>query len=372
MSSPTNTIIGLGVALGLTLIWAISVQIKLGTLQPEQPEQPNVFTEFLKKWVVGFLKTWFGLIPYVYLLAGPIIDAINSQFMYTKASIVGVLSVLITSIFGSDKFASISKSIIGMFPPIYSPSGVPDVPNHWNWWMIIVYFIVTIAIFVPIIIGKLQGWAWGSSLALGSLFILTILAGNNLLGSTTGEALPYRPGLSGWFSGIARTDICVTPGLESLQTRVMPVGILLSTSILSSHLFESIDTGNKDNAIGSGLLAGLSFSIEFAILISQGCLTDYKYGWFSPILSLLVGTGAGAAAYYTMKTVGQESFTSSSSDGGVFHPPPAPEKKTTQGKSDTKIIVGPEADTSEPVNDQDAFVCEAYKDGELVTSTLVE
>ena len=38
-----------------------------------------------------------------------------------------------------------------------------------------------------------------------------------------------------------------------------------------------------------------------------------------------------------------------------------------------QILVGGQQNTSAPVDDdQDAFVCEAYKDGELITSTIVE
>lgn len=364
--SSTNTIIGLGVALGLVTIWAIANQVKINRLQP--PVTPEFVTL-----LVNFLKTWFGLIPYVYLLAGPIIDAINSQFMYTKASIVGIITVLIVSLFGSDKFAAISKNITGMFPPIYSPSTVPGVPADWNYWMIGVYLILITIAFIPMIIGKLQGWAWGSSLALGLSIILTLLAGNDWLGSATSAPTPPRPTAVGWFSGLGRNDICVTPGLESINTRVMPGGILLTTSILSSHMFESIDTGNKGNAIGSGVLALLSFAIEYSIIISHGCLSDYKYGWVSPFLSLLVGTGAGATAYYTMKQFGQEAFTQPSQEQGVFHPPPAPETAKKTSDSSKKIVVGPQAETSEPVDEsQDAFVCEAYKDGELITSTIVD
>jgi hypothetical protein len=41
--------------------------------------------------------------------------------------------------------------------------------------------------------------------------------------------------------------------------------------------------------------------------------------------------------------------------------------------TDEKVIsVGDSAGQSQPVDDNDQFVCEAYKDGELVTSTIVE
>ena len=36
------------------------------------------------------------------------------------------------------------------------------------------------------------------------------------------------------------------------------------------------------------------------------------------------------------------------------------------------INVGGDNTVSQPVDDSDQFVCEAYKDGELVTSTIVD
>ena len=38
---------------------------------------------------------------------------------------------------------------------------------------------------------------------------------------------------------------------------------------------------------------------------------------------------------------------------------------------ETPIVVGQPSKQTEPLDDNDQFVCEAYKDGELVTSTIV-
>jgi hypothetical protein len=348
----------------LTFIWAISIQMKYNEVVPAEP---NAF--FI------FLKTWFGLTPYVFFLAGFVIDAVNASFMYSKASVVGALSVLITAVFGSDKFANLATSF--SIPSIYTSSADPLVPGGFNWWAILLWLIIGLTIFLPMIFGAIvsgggtTSWGWGSTAALGSLAVVTALAANNFLGSPTSEPFPPRRPDSGWFLNLGRTDVCTTPGLNFLQTRIAPAGILLSTSILTSHMFESLDTGNTKNAIASGGIALLSFAVELAIFMASGCSTDYRYGKAAPFISLALGTGAGATAYYTMKRVGQESFTSSSSEGGVFHPP-APPETVSKKSTDTKITVGPKQETSAPVDDQDAFVCEAYKDGELITSTIVD
>ena len=349
----------------LTFIWTLSVQIKLNALTPPPPNT-----------LLQFLKTWSGLFPYIFLLAGPIIDAINANYMYTKASVVGILTVIITALFGSDKFASIAESVTSYIPRIWTPFSAP-VPPGVSWWSqvnfggVLVWLILGAIVFIPMMVGQLSAWAWTSSVAISSLFIITALAGNGLLGDSKYTPTLLMPGRSSTSAGITKLDVCTTPGLEQLQTRFAPIGILLTSSILTSHMFEAIDTGNNDVAITTGSLTALSFLIELGVLYTNGCLQDYKYT-FAPLISLLLGAGSGATAYYTMKQIGQESFTQKSSDGGVFHPPPIAPQKTSQSKSDKKIVVGPQPDISEPVDDQDAFVCEAYKDGELITSTIVD
>lgn len=370
--------LGLAIALGITLIWAIVNQVRVSQITipaPAVPAVPNVLTRFFQS-LGQFLQTWVGLTPYMFFLAGPIIDAINSKFMYSKASLVGIITVIIISLFGSDTFARKAGDIIGFIPRIYTPftGQAPAGASWWNqisWAGVLSWLVITAAVFIPMMVGKLSGWAWGSSIAIAGVFILTMLAGNGLLGDTVpfnGNPFPA----TATSAGITNNNLCVTPGLEILQTRFAPAGIILTTSILSAHMFEGIDTKNNSAAIVAASTTAIAFCIEFATMISKGCLNDYKYGAVSPFISLGIGYAAGAIAYYTMKQVGQESFTSSSSDGGVFHPPPSAPAKTSQSKSDTKIVVGPPADTSEPVDDQDAFVCEAYKDGELITSTIVD
>lgn len=374
----TAAIVGgvLGGLLLLTLIYAVVITGKYRALAPPSPATGPGLLEKLAG-IFGpaydYIVTWFSLFPYVFFLAGPVIDAISSQFMYSKASLVGAATVLITAIFGSNKFAEISSSLLGMFPPLRSPSGVPGVPADWNWWMLGVYLIIGVAIFVPIMVGGLSSWAWWASIGIAFLFTALVLAGNDLLGDVTPSAAPAGIDSSTSFAGVTIADVCAPPGLGCLQTSFAPLGILLNTSILTSHVFESLDTGNRSNAITTGSLTLGAFILEWFTLGTKGCIQKYKYGHFSPILSLGLGTLAGYTAYNAMKTFSLESFTQSYTAEGIFHPPPAPEKpKSSSGSSERKIVIGPQPETNEPVDDQDAFVCEAYKDGELVTSTIVE
>jgi hypothetical protein len=352
--------IGLGF-LGLALLAAIVYGItKAGLLPALQGFGKSSYDYFV---------TWFSLVPYVVFLSGPIVDIVSSRFMYTKASLAGFITLLIVAFFGSEWFAGISSSLLGFLPSIRDAA---TGATRWGWLGAYALLIggLGVSIFMPFFEGKTT---IGLGTSAATIVILsTILAGNNLLGDTAEVVRTVSGDSSTSYAGITIADVCATPGLGCIQTSFAPTGILLNTSILACHFFESMDTKNTSGMIASGGAMGLTWLVEMMTLGSKGCISAYKYGWGSPIISTLLGVGSGAAAYYTMRTIGQESFTSSDQDGGVFHPPPPPATKSASEKLSTKIVVGPQPDTSEPVDDQDAFVCEAYKDGELITSTIVD
>lgn len=371
MDTSSIVAITFGILFAITSVYAIIVTIRLQTpAASAAPGVPSGLSNFFKS-LVDFLQTWFGLTPYMFFFAGFIIDVLSSQYMYSKASLVGAVTVLLTAIFGSSWFAKISKNIVGFIPPIRTPGGAPGVPDEWNWLPMLIWLIIGTLVFLPMMIGKLSGLAWGGSVGIAALFGLIALAGNELLGDSIPVTTTNPSPAATTSAGITNNNLCVTPGLEGLQTRFAPVGIILSTSILSAHMFEAIDTQNNSATAMAGSLAGISFAIEYGIMMAKGCFTQYKYKGYAPFISLGIGFLSGAVAYYTMKQTGQESFTTQT--GGIFHPQQIPKAKRSDGeKLSTKIVVGPPEETSEPVDDQDAFVCEAYKDGELVTSTLVE
>ena len=101
-----------------------------------------------------------------------------------------------------------------------------------------------------------------------------------------------------------------------------------------------------------------------------GCLENgkYIYGTYSPLISLLLSIVFAGTAYGTLKvTEGFTPETKLREHMGVFSNPP----QEPSSKDKSKIKVGDPAEKNLPLNDEDQFVCEAYKDGELVTSTLV-
>lgn len=333
--------------------------------------------DFGPEWYEGFapvfarfgdyITTWFSLFPYVFLLAGPIIDVISNQYLYTKASLVGIITVAsVGLVFGANWFASMSKGIVGWLPAIKDLSGSTNWVGVAVWGMVLLFGIGAPAI------SFIRGTTTGGLVTglIGGVLLTVLLAGNGLLGGGD-YSLPAPPTSS--FAGVTLSDVCTTPGLACVQSSVAPAGILLTSSILSAHLFESIDTGNTGQSAAIGGTLGVSFLLEYMLLMSKGCSENYKYKWASPFISLALGLGSGAAAYYSMKRLDQG--TESFGEGGIFHPPVAPTSKTQSGKKDSSVPTSGEAEQcSSGVDDYEdgdiALVGELFKDGVPITSDV--
>ena len=126
----------------------------------------------------------------------------------------------------------------------------------------------------------------------------------------------------------------------------------------------------------SGIAIGVAFLIEALTQYSKGCSAAYRYGNWSSVISLAIGMGSGASAYYTMKRMATESFTVAEQEGGIFHPPVAPTSKTQTGKKDSSVPTSGEAEQCssgalDEYEDGDiALVGELFKDGVPITSDV--
>lgn len=313
-----------------------------------------------------YVTTWFSLFPYVFVLAGPIADVISNQYLYTKASIVGIISVIAVGlIFGSNWFASMSEKIVGWIPNIKDP-----LTGSWSWYGIGIWAIIAI-FYGSTAFTFLKGTTTGGITmgAVAGVLLTIFLAGKGWLGGGEFSTLPS----SSSFAGVTLSDVCTTPGLACVQSTFAPAGILLTSSILSAHLFESIDTQNRTQSIAIGSTLGTAFLIEYFIMMGKGCFGAYKYGWISPFISLALGLGFGSGAYYIMKGIGQG--TESFGEGGIFHPAVAPTSKTQSGKKDSSIPTSGEAEQcSSGIDDFEdgdvALVGELFKDGVPITSDV--
>lgn len=339
-----------------------------------------------------------ALIPLGLFSSGIFVDFINQSYQYSTGSVVGFLGVLFTSIFGSSKFADFSKSIVGFLPPVKDASG------SWSW----------LGIGVLALIISLLGGAVGASFGAGGTqlgegitigvvapLVLILLAGTGLMGEFSMAPGPVQgpdtidTAMNKLFEGGGAFKIdpfpsgyCDVPGFSWASNFMAPASIVLTQTIMWFHMIQGWATGNASHTALLGSSSLLMFALQWWSLAKNGCLTPYRTGVYSPLISLIISIAVAGASYGVIKNI-----PASSSGPSKVSPTPGPtgmvcpkgydlapngdcERKLGPGGIDINtrdIVVGGQQKTSAPVDDdQDAFVCEAYKDGELITSTIVD
>jgi len=182
------------------------------------------------------------------------------------------------------------------------------------------------------------------------------------------------------------TNMCTLPGFEWLENTIAPQGIIMSMTVLWYLMIELWDSGAASQSIALGATTGAVFILQSLVLYNNNCLRAYKYGNVSVIISLFMAITFAASSYFIQKRFLSGSPASSGSSSPPVPTPSGPKcpdgtvlnssgtmcLPTLPGTSGKKVSVGDPSGTSAPVSDDDQFVCEAYRDGEVVTSTIVE
>ena len=167
---------------------------------------------------------------------------------------------------------------------------------------------------------------------------------------------------------------CTVPGFEGMESIVAPQSIVI---IVSLFMFFALEIGiNHSGQSLSGLvwLSITALVIQLAFINTNGCLRN-EYYWngsvlLSIVIALLVGGSVGAAGWMINRTMFPVTPGSNSAGG------------SGGGLGSTGPVVGPPSGSVLPPvggstggsssSDDNQFVCEAYKNGELITSTIAE
>ena len=198
----------------------------------------------------------------------------------------------------------------------------------------------------------------------------------------------YRPSGAEMYGG-AYTVPCTLPGFEWLgdwfNKTYFPQGIVLSSSVLFYYLWFLVNTSRPQ--IFPGIIIGIILFGQGVSLSLNGCFGNDSSSVVAlkVIFGSLFGAIMGGIGYAIVKNTDKipfssfsEEFTTFSSTKeenktpakkmvvDVFGPPPA--SKAVSG--DSACITSGNGKCLPP-NDEDQFVCEAYRNGELVTSTIV-
>lgn len=219
------------------------------------------------------------------------------------------------------------------------------------------YFVGFYAIFSDVSSGKL-------SLTIGVIvgFILNIInllitwIGVKTSPSTVTTAATPQPRVN---------DLCGLPGLSWLNAGFVPQAPLFVSAVMAYNAtLTTIITGTTSNPTYiAWALWGAFAIIQYGILYKNriSCLYPFKLVYLAPILSIAIGLGAGGLSAYIV----QKDYLPSGSKN-LFNNSPSPTSASGPLSAPPDSNVG----TCSAPNDQDQFVCETYKDGKLVTSTV--
>jgi hypothetical protein len=177
--------------------------------------------------------------------------------------------------------------------------------------------------------------------------------------------------------GKMQSDLCTIPGLSSWTAYELPQMTVFTTTLLGYiSMFNTTIQLNKGSEytkiIPPWILLGAFSLMQYGMMLKDGCFgDDITKGNFNILgssfvnwlLAVIVGTGIGAGAGYGIT---KSSLFAEGASGSPSFTSTGPAKPPMAKSSD------PNVGTCSAPNDQDQFVCEAYKNGELVTSTVVE
>jgi hypothetical protein len=395
------------------------------------PSEQEALVDWLGK-LVGWqspLATLSSLLTYFIFLAGPITDVVSQQYRYSIASIVSLFGVIITKIFNSSQFYEFSQYFISPVVPAYwgltaDSSAIWSVLFRFLTFPMALLIVALIATPTALATTGNSKYANITASVISVLTGLITLSGFELIGKpltaeqkaaiedakqarirqraseksifeeTKKRVTAERKAFSGapskaeadsiasnlqlGGSSYVKIDpaspdgLCDIPGTGSFFSNTLaPPSIIITQTIIWCHLIEQWDTkSTSEGSTGLIITSLLTFGLQWLTLNSAGCLENgkYIYGTYSPLISLLLSIVFAGTAYGTLKvTEGFTPETKLREHMGVFSNPP----QEPSSKDKSKIKVGDPAEKNLPLNDEDQFVCEAYKDGELVTSTLV-
>jgi len=160
---------------------------------------------------------------------------------------------------------------------------------------------------------------------------------------------------------ISNAALCSFPGLEKFDNKWAPQNILVVTAIMFYYMIGEWESGNANRTIAPGVALLATVLGQIGVRYTAGCLDP----WWAPLVSIVGGAGIGIGGYHIVKAVSGSSTPFVANQTGT---------PTTGGLSS---VEAPPTDATKPADGSkcaeasgDDFVCDLYKNGELITSTV--
>jgi hypothetical protein len=175
--------------------------------------------------------------------------------------------------------------------------------------------------------------------------------------------------------GKIQTDLCTIPGFSGLPAYEFPqitvfVSIVLGYISMFNTTIQTAKGSDWTKIIPPWILL-ISFGlIQYFTMLKDNCFDNFNIilgsSFVNWLITFLVSAGIGILSGWGISQSTTFAEASSGSPSFTSVGPPSSTKPPMAKSSDPNI------GTCSAPNDQDQFVCEAYKNGELVTSTVVE
>lgn len=316
---------------------------------------------------LSFLSLLVLYFPNTLLVYGFMADIVNSRYRYSIAGITALFGMVFNKLFGGQIIAGLLQTVRGIASLI--PKADVSVFDAFS---------------------KGNPLFTGTSISKGPTETTPRVPTPPPIPDVPAGPTPPAPPMRG-----GGTNLCSLPGFEWLENKVAPQGVIMSMTVLWYLMIELWDTGGGQQSITVSVITAVIFLVQWLVLSKNKCLDSYVFSNWSVFTSLVMsivfaGTSYGIQKYIPYYTASRNvppvpsgtpgtfvcpsgTLPSPSGDSCVNKLGPGGTKLTSGGLGSTQTIsVGGVGEKTQAVDDNDQFVCEAYKDGELVTSTIVE
>lgn len=158
---------------------------------------------------------------------------------------------------------------------------------------------------------------------------------------------------------------CTVPGFEGMESILAPQSLVVIFSLFAFFALEISLNHPGQSLSGLVWIAVAALIIQLAFIHTNGCLSG-EYYWNNSIVvpiffSVLIGGSVGVAGWWA--------------NHFLFPTPPGSAAAGGSGGDLLRSVlppVGGPTGGSSGGSDDNQFVCEAYKNGELITSTIAE
>jgi hypothetical protein len=281
------------------------------------------------------------------------------------ADSIGTGGIVVTSIAVTAAVTALIMNIIYKkeVKPIYEEGKRPilfsDYFSILNWFRILYYFLPYALFLFGVIydglVRKIKFFPAGF-IGLGAVYLNSAIS--NLVGLNTIDK-----------------DICGIPGMGEWGSDVAPQNIVFITTVLSyiATYLTVKPSGDDPMSYGSAWIGVIAVWIVQAFIFNQsGCMDPNRWvggsgplgSFFVPFIGLLFGVSVGGLSGGLIAQFVDSGSGVSSEQKQSLTSGSGPAMAPTSGTAG--------AGKCSPTDSDDAFVCEAYKNGELVTSTIVE